>query len=205
MKVTPLDLRQQRFKTVMRGFDREEVTAFLSEVADDYEQALREADRLRDELGRTQASLDELREHERNLRNTLLTAQKLADEIRNNAEQEARRVVRDAEDRAEIVLQKAQGRLHDVNREIDGVRLRRKDAEASLESTITALRNSLEFLREQDKAREEKTPAAPPASAARGSARAGGRARGARPAGRARTLRPPSSPTRPPAQSSASA
>jgi cell division initiation protein len=156
MKVTPLDLRQQRFKTVMRGFDREEVTAFLNEVADDYEQALREADRLREELGRTQASLDELREHERNLRNTLLTAQKLADEIRNNAEQEARRVIRDAEDRAEIVLQKAQGRLHDVNREIDGVRLRRKDAEASLESTITALRNSLEFLREQDKAREEK-------------------------------------------------
>jgi cell division initiation protein len=157
MKVTPLDLRQQRFKTVMRGFDREEVTAFLSEVADDYEQALREAERLRDELGRTQASLDELREHERNLRNTLLTAQKLADEIRNNAEQEARRVIRDAEDRAEIVLQKAQGRLHDVQREIDGVRLRRKDAEASLESTIAALRHSLEFLREQGvKERDEK-------------------------------------------------
>ena len=43
MKVTPLDLRQQRFKSVMRGFDRDEVTQFLSEVADDYEQALRDA------------------------------------------------------------------------------------------------------------------------------------------------------------------
>jgi cell division initiation protein len=45
MKVTPLDLRQQRFNTVMRGYDRGEVTAFLNEVADDYENALREADR----------------------------------------------------------------------------------------------------------------------------------------------------------------
>jgi hypothetical protein len=44
-----------------------------------------------------------------------------------------------------------------VQREIDGVRLRRKDAEASLESTIATLRNSLEFLREQGmKERDEK-------------------------------------------------
>ena len=36
MKVTPLDLRQQRFRSVMRGFDRDEVTAFLNEIAEDY-------------------------------------------------------------------------------------------------------------------------------------------------------------------------
>jgi cell division initiation protein len=127
MKVTPLDLRQQRFKAVMRGFDREEVTAFLGEVADDYEQALREADRLREELARTNASLEELREHERNLRNTLLTAQRLADEIRTSAELEARRLLRDAEERSELTVQKAQARLQDVHREIDGIRLKRKE------------------------------------------------------------------------------
>ena len=157
MKVTPLDLRQQRFKNAMRGFDRDEVTSFLAEVADDYEQALRDADKMREELGRTQAQLDELREHERNLRNTLLTAQKLADEIRNNAEQEARRLVREAEGRADLTLQKAQARLEEVQREVDGIRLKRKDAESSLESTISALRNSLDFIRAQDaKEREEK-------------------------------------------------
>ena len=43
MKVTPMDLRQQRFKTVMRGYDRGEVQAFLLEVADDYENALQRA------------------------------------------------------------------------------------------------------------------------------------------------------------------
>lgn len=157
MKVTPLDLRQQRFKSVMRGFDRDEVMQFLTEVADDYEQALRDADRLRDELSRSQASLEELRDHERNLRNTLLTAQKLADEIRNNAEQEAKRITREAESRAELVLQKAQTRLEEVQREVDGIRLKRRDAEASLESTIAALRNALDYIKQQDaKEREEK-------------------------------------------------
>ncbi|HXE80507.1 MAG TPA: DivIVA domain-containing protein [Vicinamibacterales bacterium] len=157
MKVTPLDLRQQRFRSVMRGYDRDEVSAFLNEVADDYENALREADRLRDDLARAQASLEEHREHERNLRNTLLTAQKLADEIRANAEQDAKRIVREAEGRAELLLQKAQVRLEDMQREIDGLRLKRKDVEASLESTISALRNSLDFVRQQDaKERDEK-------------------------------------------------
>jgi cell division initiation protein len=157
MKVTPLDLRQQRFSTAMRGFDRDEVTGFLAEVADDYEQALRETDRLRDELVRAQASLEEHREHERNLRNTLLTAQKLADEIKNSAEQEARRLVREAEGRADLLLQKAQARLEEVQREIDGLRLKRRDVESSLESTIAALRNSLDFVRQQDtKEREER-------------------------------------------------
>jgi cell division initiation protein len=157
MKVTPLDLRQQKFRGAMRGFDRDEVTAFLNEVAADYEQALREADRLRDDLTRAQASLEEHREHERNLRNTLLTAQKLADEIRTNAEADAKRIVREAEGRADLLLHKAQARLEEVQREIDSLRLKRRDVEASLESTISALRNSLEFVKQQDtKDREEK-------------------------------------------------
>ena len=47
MNVSPLDLRQQKFRTAFRGFDKIEVTAFLAAAADDYEAALRETDRLR--------------------------------------------------------------------------------------------------------------------------------------------------------------
>jgi cell division initiation protein len=169
MKVTPLDLRQQKFRTVVRGFDRAEVEAFLSETAEDYEQALRDADRLRDDLTRAQASLEEHRESERNLRNTLLTAQRLADEIRTNAETEAKRIVREAESRADVLQQKMQSRVDDIQREIDGLRLKRRDVENSLEATIAALRNALEFVHEQDqKEREDKVllhrprPAEPP-------------------------------------------
>ena len=61
MKVTPLDLRQQQFKTVMRGYDRGEVASFLQEAADDYETALRENDKLRQELEKLQAVLGEHR------------------------------------------------------------------------------------------------------------------------------------------------
>jgi cell division initiation protein len=157
MKVTPLDLRQQRFQTVMRGYDRGEVTAFLNEASEDYENAVRENERLRQELAKSEAVLNEHRSQEKNLRNTLLTAQKLADEIKENAQQEATRIMRDAEGRADLLLQKSQSRVEEVQREIDGLRLKRKDVETSLESIISALYNTIEFVREQDnKHREEK-------------------------------------------------
>lgn len=157
MKVTPLDLRQQRFQTVMRGFDRGEVTAFLAEAAEDYETALRENERLRQELARTEAVLNEHRGQEKNLTSTLITAQKLADEIRENANQEAGRVIREAEGRADLLIQKSQSRLEDIQREIDGLRMKRKDVETSLESVISTLYNTIEFVREQDnKYRDDK-------------------------------------------------
>src|SRR5438477_2558279 len=150
MNVSPLDLRQQRFRRSFRGFDRVEVTAFLAAVADDYEQALRETDRLRQDLMRMEAVLAEHREHEKNLQNTLLTAQKLSEDIKANAELEARRIVREAEGRSDLLLEKTQARLEDIQREIDGLRLKRKDVETTIESSISALRNTLEFVREQE-------------------------------------------------------
>jgi cell division initiation protein len=157
MKVTPLDLRQPRLKVVLRGYDRNEVDALLSEVADDYEQALREQDRLHQELVRLEAVIAEHREHERNLRNTLLTAQRLADEIREHAEQEAHRMVEEAESRVELVFQQTQGRMEEVQREIDSLKMKRRDVETTLQSTIATLRNALEFVREQEqKEREDK-------------------------------------------------
>ena len=121
MKVTPLDLRQQRFKTVMRGYDRGEVQAFLLEGADDYENALREMDKLRQDVTKLDAVLAEHRGQERNLRNTMLTAQKLADEIKANAQTEAGLILRDAEGQRDLILQKTQARLEDVQREIDAL------------------------------------------------------------------------------------
>jgi cell division initiation protein len=150
MNVSPLDLRQQRFRTTFRGFDPIEVTAFLSAVADDYEQALRETDRLRQDLAKMEAVLNEHREHEKNLRNTLMTAQKLSDEIKEHADQEARRVIREAEGRADLLLEKTQLRLDDVQRDIDGLRLKRREVETSIEATILTLRNTLEYVRERD-------------------------------------------------------
>ena len=157
MNVSPLDLRQHKFSSAMRGFDKIEVTAFLMAVADDYEQALREADQLRQDLMRMEALLSGHREHEKSLQATLITAQKLADDIKASAEGEARRIIREAQGRSDLLLEKTQSRLEDIQREIDGLKLKRREVETTVESTIQALRNTLEFVREQElREREEK-------------------------------------------------
>jgi len=150
MKVTPLDLRQQKFKTAMRGYDKGEVDALLEEAAEDYETALRENDRLRSEMSRLEAVLAEHRSQEKNLRNTLMTAQKLADDIRENAQQDAQRIVREAEGRSDLLLQKAQMRLEEVQRDTDSLKIKRREAEQSLEAIINTMKNTLEYVREQD-------------------------------------------------------
>ena len=157
MKVTPLDLRQQHFNTVMRGYDRGEVTAFLNEVAEDYENALREADRLRQEVVKLEAVLAEHRGQERNLRNTLLTAQKRADEVKDQASLEAERLIKDAESRADLIVQKSQGRIEDIQREVEGMRAKRREVEDGIEGLVKTLQSTLAYIKEQDtRAREDK-------------------------------------------------
>jgi cell division initiation protein len=155
MKVSPLDLRQLRFRTAFRGYDKAEVVALITEVADDYENALRDVDRLRQEIVKMEALLNQHREHERDLRDTLMTAQRVSDDIRSTADAHARQIVREAEGRSDLLLQKTQARLEDVQREIDGMKMKRREVETTLESTIASLRNTLEFVREQEQRERE--------------------------------------------------
>jgi cell division initiation protein len=155
MRITPMDMRQQRFKSAMRGYDRTEVVAFLTEAADDYEQAMREIDRLRSDLLRMEALLAEHRQRENNLRDTLLTAQRLSEELKEAAQTEAKLVIREAQGRADMLLQKAQVRLEEMDHDVNELKLRRRDAEGSVEASIQALYRALEFMRDQDQARSE--------------------------------------------------
>jgi cell division initiation protein len=155
MRITPMDMRQQRFRTGVRGYDRTEVVAFLTEAADDYEHALREIDRLRTDLQRMEALLAEHREREANLRDTLVTAQRLSGELKNAAQDEAKLIVREAQGRADLLLQKAQGRLEELEHDVNELKLRRRDAEGQVEATIQALYRALEFMRDQDQTRSD--------------------------------------------------
>ena len=154
MRIAPLDLRQPRFKQAFRGFDKTEVMAFLTEAADDYEHALREVDRLRQDLSKSEALLAEHREREANLRNTLVTAQRLSDEMKQSSQAEARMIVREAQGRSELLLEKAQARLEQLERDINELRLRRRGVEGSLEASIQALYQALGFIRERDEQSE---------------------------------------------------
>ena len=157
MKVSPLDLRQQRFRKVFRGADPVEVASYLVAVADDYEQALRETDHLRQDLMRMELIVNEHREHEKNLQATMMTAQKLSDDIKAQAELEAKRIIREAEGRADLLLEKTEARLEDIQREIEGLRMKRREVENDIESLIRTLNSTLEFIRDQDaRSRDER-------------------------------------------------
>jgi cell division initiation protein len=153
--VTPLDMRQPRFATAMRGFERNEVLAFLEEAAAGFEHALKDNERLRQEMARLEGSLNQFRELEGSLKTTLMSAQKVAEDMRDNAQQEAARIVKEAEMRADVLVERAQARLEDIEREIDGLRLKRREAETNIEATISTLHNTLDFIREQERRERE--------------------------------------------------
>ena len=155
MRVSPMDMRQHRFRTEFNGYNKTEVVALLTEAADDYEHALREIDRMRSDLSRMEALLGEHREREANLRNTLLTAQRLADEVKEAAQNEAKLIIREAQGRGDLLIQKAQLRLEEIERDINELKLRRRDSEGSLEASIQALYRALEFIRDQDQQRAD--------------------------------------------------
>jgi cell division initiation protein len=153
--ITPLDMRQARFTTSLRGFDKADVTTFLQEAAEGFDHAMRENERLRMEIVRLEASLNQYRDLEGSLKTTLMSAQRVADDMRENAQQEAARLVREAEGHVDLMMQKAHARTEDIEREIDGLRIKRREAETNLEGTIAALHNTLDFIREQDRRERE--------------------------------------------------
>ena len=119
---------------------------------------MRENDRLRQELVRLDAKLNQHLELEGSLNNTLMSVQKAFDDMRETANLDGARIVRDAESRAEIMLQKAQARLEDIQREIDRLKLKRREAETSIEATISSLHDTLEFVCEEE---DRRRPVAP--------------------------------------------
>ncbi len=148
---TPAEVRQRRFATSFRGYDRMEVRMFLSEVADDLEQALQEITALNRDLGKIDRLLDEHRSREQTLRDTLLTAQQLSDDLRAKAQEKADGIVRDAESRADLLVEKAHLRLTDIEREIDQLKAKRHDVEMEIEESLASLQRSLDTVRAQDK------------------------------------------------------
>jgi cell division initiation protein len=150
LTVSPLDMRQTHFASALRGFNKVEVTAFLEEASAGYENALRENERLRQQISSLEGALHHYRQLEDSLKSTLLSAQKVADDMRENARQEAARIVRDAEGRAELIVQKGVARVEDVQREIDSLRLKRREVQTNIEACVATLQHTSEFICEQE-------------------------------------------------------
>ncbi|MBI3178218.1 MAG: DivIVA domain-containing protein, partial [Deltaproteobacteria bacterium] len=125
MKLSPIDVQQQQFRSAWRGYDRREVKAFLDLVAEQLTELSRENGKLAGELRQRKRELDEHRDREETLREAMLTAQRAIDEIRDQAKKEAQLVVSEAEMRAEKILHNAHGRVGKIVDEINEVRRQR--------------------------------------------------------------------------------
>ena len=105
--VTPLDIQNKEFRRGMRGYREEEVDAFLDQVIEDYENLFRENQNLKDKLAMLEQSIGRYREMEDVLKNTMIMAQKNADELRQNAEKEASLLLDQARLEAEQITREA--------------------------------------------------------------------------------------------------
>ncbi len=118
MNITPLDIKQKQFSLKFRGFDMNEVDSFLEEVTSEMEVLMRENDQLREENKTMQAALSEFRETEKNLRDTLMAAQKMSEEMRLSAEKETALRLKQAEIDAEEMMRKSRRELAKIEQEI---------------------------------------------------------------------------------------
>ena len=82
MKITPLDIRQKRFDTGLRGFSRREVEAYLELLAGEFEEVVKENISLKEEIKRAQLRIEQYQERERTLQETMVTAQKISEDLK---------------------------------------------------------------------------------------------------------------------------
>jgi cell division initiation protein len=122
LKLTPLDIKKQEFKRVMRGLDSEEVGAFLDMVADEFETLTRERNRLEDENLKLRTQLQDYQSVEKSLKQTLVTAQESVLHSRENSKREADMLVREAELQAEKIIEEAKLKLAKLKNELLVVR-----------------------------------------------------------------------------------
>ena len=83
--ITPLEMRQTTFATGWRGYSREAVRSFLVDASESYELALRDNERLKQDIERLQALIRQYQDLESGLKSTLVHAQKVADDVRAHA------------------------------------------------------------------------------------------------------------------------
>ncbi|MGC4114175.1 MAG: DivIVA domain-containing protein [Myxococcales bacterium] len=147
MKITALDIRQKQFKSAMRGHDRKEVEAFLDLVASEFEEVVKENITVKDDLKRKQQKIDEYREREKTLQETMVTAQRISEDIKAAAKKEAELILNEAELQAEKIVADANRKLVQIVDDINELKRQRVQFEAQVKGVIEAHLKLLETFR----------------------------------------------------------
>lgn len=150
MRITPLEIQNHPFSRRLGGLDPDEVATFLKLVADDCQNLVRENEQLRDSVRQLERRNDELASGEKILRETLVSAQAMAEKLRETAVAESDVLLSTAEIRAEKILDASHRRAATLSEEIRELRGLRKRFASSLRSTIDTHLSLIERLEQDD-------------------------------------------------------
>ena len=148
--LTPLEIQKQIFARKLKGFDPDEVRAYLQMVAEEIEILIRDVDRLSRENLMLREDLDDHNQRERILKDTLLSAQKVSEDVKMNARKEAELIVKDAELLSERLVSQAMSRVADLEKTIQDLKVERRSARNKLQAAIDTVQHLLMLDAEQE-------------------------------------------------------
>ena len=148
--ISPLEVRKKEFSRRFRGCDRDEVRQFLEALAEDLEELFRALDELERENARLGEENARHRETEATLKETLVMAQRSAESLRAATEQDAERILREAEHKGEVLVRQAMERVAEMERAIRELRVERKNFHLKLQGMIDMFQQVLLFDRQED-------------------------------------------------------
>lgn len=127
MELTPLDVRKKKddFKRTVRGYEPAQVEAFLEMCAERLDQLVQREKRLEGEVAGLRERLAAFQERERALNEALVSAQELREEARSQAERSAELKLREAEQEAAAIRQRAESATEASRQALGDLKVRR--------------------------------------------------------------------------------
>jgi cell division initiation protein len=145
MKFSPISIKRQEFRKSVRGFDRDEVQAFLDKLADEFETLQAENEQLKKDLDAANIKLNEFRKIEKNLQNTLLKAQESSTKALESTRKQSNLIVKEAEIKASQILEKARESANEIRNAVINLREEKDLVVARLKSIISSQAHLLEM------------------------------------------------------------
>jgi len=136
MRVTPLDIIQKQFSANRRGYDPDDVRGFLEEVRETMEDLLKENQRLREQIARRDAEIGELRESEHEVKETLLIARRVREDMERTARREVDVMIGEARLESERIMMAATDERREIQAEIVRIRGQRAQLTAELRAIL---------------------------------------------------------------------
>jgi cell division initiation protein len=116
-EITPNEILQKRFSQGFRGYKPDEVGDFLRLVAAEFEELLRQNMFLQEKVKQLDEAIEEFREMESTLKNTLISSQRVGQEIKEEAERKGNLLMREGELEAERIIQRTRQRKERLEEE----------------------------------------------------------------------------------------